>query len=54
MSFERPTLPDLVSRIQTDFVSRLALTGAVLRRSVVTVLARVLAGAAHMLHGHLE
>lgn len=54
MSFERPTLTELVDRIQTDFVSRLDLTGAVLRRSMVYVLARVVAGAAHMLHGHLE
>lgn len=54
MSFQRPTLTELVDRIQADFVSRLGLVGAVLRRSLVYVLARVLAGAAHMLHGHLE
>jgi uncharacterized phage protein gp47/JayE len=54
MAFARPTLTELVNRIQLDFISRLSLTGAVLRRSIVFVLARVLAGAAHMLHGHLE
>lgn len=54
MSFTRPTLPELVDRIQADFVSRLSLVGAVLRRSNVYVMSRVLAGAAHMLHGHLE
>lgn len=54
MSFVRPTLPQLVERIQADFVSRLDLAGAVLRRSLVYVFARVIAGAAHMLHGHLE
>lgn len=54
MAFVRPTLPDLVTRIQQDFVSRLELTGAVLRRAVVRVLSRVIAGAAHMLHGHVE
>lgn len=54
MAFARPTLPDLVARIQLDFVSRLSLVGAVLRRSLVYVLARVLAGAAHMMHGHIE
>lgn len=54
MAFARPTLAELVDRIQQDFVSRLALTGAVLRRSIVYVLSRVLAGAAHMLHGHLD
>lgn len=54
MSFQRPTLTELVDRIQADLVSRLNLTGAVLRRSVVAVFARVLAGAAHVLHGHLD
>lgn len=54
MSFQRPTLTQLVDRIQNDFVSRLTLAGAVLRRAVIYVLSRVLAGAAHMMHGHLE
>jgi uncharacterized phage protein gp47/JayE len=54
MAFERPTLSELIDRIQEDFVSRLTLAGAVLRRSVVYVLSRVIAGAAHMLHGHLD
>lgn len=52
--FTRPTLAQIVTRVTADFVSRLVLTGAVLRRSMVYVLARVIAGAAHMLHGHLE
>lgn len=54
MSFERPTLSELVDRVQQDFISRLDLVGSPLRRSLVHVLARVIAGAAHMLHGHLE
>jgi uncharacterized phage protein gp47/JayE len=54
MSFTRPTLSQLVDRIQADFVSRLDLAGAVLRRALVYVISRVIAGAAHMLHGHLE
>lgn len=54
MAFSRPTLADLVSRIQADLVSRLGGSGAPLRRSVVAVFARVWAGAVHMLHGHLE
>lgn len=54
MAFQRPTLPELVDRIQSDFISRLTLVGAVLRRAMVYVLSRVLAGAAHLLHGHLE
>ncbi len=54
MAFQRPTLTDLVDRVQQDFVSRLGVSGATLRRSTVAVLARVVAGAAHMLHGHLD
>lgn len=54
MAFVRPSLADLVSRIQADLVSRLGGSGAPLRRSVVAVVARVWAGAVHMLHGHLE
>lgn len=54
MAFQRPTLTDIIDRTFSDLVSRLSLQGALLRRSVVGVLARVLAGASHMLHGHLE
>ncbi len=54
MSFARPTLPVLIARIEADFVSRLTQAGALLRRAMVRVLARVIAGATHMLHGHLE
>lgn len=54
MPFNRPTLPQLVDRIQQDFVSKLQLVSPLLRRSVVYVFGRVVAGAAHMLHGHLE
>lgn len=53
-SFTRPTLQQLVDRIQSDFRSRLSSVGALLRRSMVYIFARVLAGASHMLHGHLE
>lgn len=54
MAFQRPSLAALVTRIQQDFVSRLQLVGALLRRAVVYVMARVWAGAAHMMHGHIE
>lgn len=54
MAFTRPTLAEIVASVQADFVSRLNLTGAVLRRSMIYVLSRVIAGATHMLHGHLE
>lgn len=54
MAFTRPTLPEIIARVEADFVSRLPLEGAPLRRSMVRILARVVAGAAHMLHGHLD
>jgi uncharacterized phage protein gp47/JayE len=54
MAFSRPTLSELIDRITQDLMSRLSLSSPILRRSVAYVLARVMAGAAHMLHGHLE
>lgn len=54
MPFQRPTLNEIIERTFSDITSRLNLKGALLRRSVVGVLARVLAGASHMLHGHLD
>ncbi|QPC44013.1 baseplate J/gp47 family protein [Kaustia mangrovi] len=54
MAWQRPTLAELIDRISSDFTSRLALSGAVLRRSTIHVFSRVVAGAAHMLHAHLE
>lgn len=54
MAFTRPTLSALITRIEQDFETRLELVGAVLRRSLVYIFARVVAGAVHMLHGHLE
>lgn len=54
MSFARPTLSELVDRIQADLVSRLSLATPLLRRSMVYVLARVLAGAAHLLYGFIS
>ncbi|MGI5862881.1 MAG: baseplate J/gp47 family protein [Myxococcales bacterium] len=54
MAFTRPTLAEIVTRVQADLVSRLSLVTPILRRSVVYVLARVIAGAVHMLYGYLE
>jgi uncharacterized phage protein gp47/JayE len=53
MAFQRPTLTDLVSRIEADLISRLEIVTTVLRRAVVRIFARVVAGAAHGLHGHI-
>jgi uncharacterized phage protein gp47/JayE len=54
MAFVRPLLPVLVERIQQDLVSRLGLEAPILRVAFARILAKVVAGAAHMLHGHLE
>ncbi len=53
MPFTRPTLTTLISRARTDIESRLPGAVATLRNSVESVLARVVAGATHGLHGHL-
>lgn len=52
MPWPRPTLAELINRIQQDFVSQLELSGPILRRSMVFVLSRVLGGASHMQHGN--
>lgn len=53
MAFVRPTLAKLISRAKSDIETRLPGADAQLRRTVENVLARVVAGAAHGLHGHL-
>lgn len=54
MPFVRPTSDELIDRIVADLGSSLNLSGPALRRSVIGILARVEAGAAHELHGHLD
>lgn len=55
MSFQRPTLTDLIDRALADLSSRVVgVDGAVLRRSVLGAIARMSAGAAHEMHGHLD
>lgn len=53
MPFARPSLTQLIQRTAADVAARLGL-GALLRRGPLEVLARVQAGQAHMLHGHLD
>lgn len=53
MPFARPTLQEIISRTETDIASRLGL-GPLLARSTLSVIARVLAGAAHQLFGYLD
>lgn len=54
MPFQRPTLPDLIDRAASDIESRLPGTDARLRRSNLSVLARMHAGAVHGLYGMLD
>lgn len=54
MPFARPTLAELITRIRADMRGRLELSGSLLRRAMVDVLASAWAGAVHMLHGHLD
>jgi uncharacterized phage protein gp47/JayE len=51
--FDRPTLAELITRVTGDIRGRLEIAGALLRRAMADVLAKVWAGAVHMLHGHL-
>lgn len=51
--FERPSLRQLVERTRADIITRLT-PEEMLRRSDAEVYARVLAGASHELHGHLQ
>lgn len=53
MPFNRPTLAEIQARVEADVASRLGL-GALMRRGILLMLARVLAGASHLLHGHLD
>ena len=52
--FERPTLPEIVTRIKGDIVSRI--TGAItlLRRSILSVFATAYGGAVHLIYGNIE
>jgi len=54
MSINRPTLPALIARAETDLSGRLLDGATPMARSVVSVLARVLAGQTHMQYGYLE
>lgn len=54
MPFARATLPELISRGQSDIESRLPGSAPRLRRSVLGVLARSEAGAVHGLYGYLD
>jgi len=54
MPFLRPTISQIVARVKSDLESRLTSGSATLRRSVIAVLAIVIAGAVHLLYGAIE
>lgn len=55
MAFQRPSLTDIIGRILADIATRmLGGQDSVLRRSVLGIIGRALAGASHELHGHLD
>lgn len=53
MAFERPSLQDLITRAEGDLRSGLGII-TLLRRSFLSVIARVMAGLAHLLFGFLK
>lgn len=55
MPFARPALTELIDRVTADISSRVTgVESAVLRRSLLGILARSEAGAVHMLYGFIE
>lgn len=54
MPFNRPTLKQIESRVQSDIESRLPGTDPRLRYSVLAILARAFAGAVHGAYGYLD
>jgi uncharacterized phage protein gp47/JayE len=53
MPFTRPTLTELVNRIESDIETRVTGGETLLRRSILKILARVFAGAVHLLYSYL-
>ena len=54
MSFDRPSLDALDTRIRSDFEANIDAVSLVRDRSPEAGIARALAGASHELHGHLD
>ncbi|MED8996087.1 phage baseplate protein, partial [Escherichia coli] len=54
MPFKRPGLTELRERSRSDVVSQLEETGALLRFSVLRILADVVAGMTHLHYGYLD
>lgn len=54
MPFQRPTLSEITDRIVADFQTRIIGGTSLLRRATLKIMARVLAGAVHLLYGYLD
>ena len=54
MPFTRPSLTNIVDRIENDIITRLPDVGTLLRRSMLKILARVTAGSIHLVYGYLN
>lgn len=52
--FARPTLNELITRVESDFNTRLPGADSRLRHSVLSVLSRTQAGSVHSLYGYLD
>lgn len=53
MPFERPTLPELISRAETDIKNEVGIVNVV-RRSFIAAISRALAGLSHLTYGFLD
>ncbi len=53
MPFSRPTLTEIVDRVQSDIETRVSGGESLLRRSVLKVLGRVFSGAVHLLYSYI-
>lgn len=54
MPFARPTLSEIVTRIESDYKSRIDNAQSLLRRSILKILARVYGAAVHLVYGYLS
>lgn len=54
MAFSRSSLQEITDRITSDFEGSIDGASSLLRRSVLKIMARVFAGAVHLLYGYLD
>jgi len=53
-NFTRPTLTEIYDRIKSDLKTKIAGATTFLRRSVLLVISKILAGAIHLVYGYLQ